>query len=166
MTASIRVVDALDHTSGFVARWLLTNAQTTRPICPVVYAVLPDREGALQVRSASGAELRMPILLRAAKYYWSGVHEGPVQETLADLLRLGMTFRNLGSHTSASLKGPRNQRRHAGRVREISPTRRSVNIALGLEAEVAQHSVDPTLADEPVLKATHAPSGSCDGLLN
>jgi len=99
MTALHRgLVGVLDQTPGFLAQWLRSSAPTTRLLRPVVNAAVPDREVAVRVRSGLGAGLRLPILPRSEKYYWTGVHERHVQETLADLLRPGMTFWDVGAH--------------------------------------------------------------------
>ncbi len=98
MARTGRIVSVLDHTPAFIARRLRSGARTTRLLRPVVNAALPDREVAVEVRSGPGAGLRVPILPRSEKYYWTGVHERHVQEALADLLRPGMTFWDVGAH--------------------------------------------------------------------
>ncbi len=95
---SSRFISVLDHTPGAVARWLRSNARTTRLLRPVVNAALPDREVVVRVRSGVGAGLRMPIHARSEKYYWTGTHERHVQRALAELLRPGMTFWDVGAH--------------------------------------------------------------------
>jgi FkbM family methyltransferase len=98
MAATARVVRALDHVPGFVAKRLWSRARTTRLLRPVVNAVLPDGEVVIRVRSGPGAGLHLPIHLHTEKYYWSGVHERHVQDALAMLLRPGMTFWDIGAH--------------------------------------------------------------------
>lgn len=98
MTMSMRIVKILDHTPGFVAQWARSGARHTRLLRPLINVALPDREVLIRVRSGVGAELRIPILARSEKYYWTGVHERHLQETLADLLRPGMTFWDVGAH--------------------------------------------------------------------
>ena len=99
MTAlSPRIVGVLDRTPGFVAGRMRSGARLTRALRPMVNATLPDREIAVRVRSGAAAGLRLPILPRSEKFYWTGVHERHVQDALAALLRPGMRFWDVGAH--------------------------------------------------------------------
>jgi FkbM family methyltransferase len=95
---SARIIRALDHVPGFVAQRLQSGTSTTRLLRPVVNAFLPDREIVVRVRSGPAAGLRLPIHPRSEKYYWTGVHERHVQQALAERLRPGMTFWDVGAH--------------------------------------------------------------------
>jgi FkbM family methyltransferase len=92
------LVRVLDHVPGFIAQRLRNATPASRLLRPVLNAVLPDHEITIRVRSGSGAGLELPILPRSEKYYWTGVHERPVQDALAALLRPGMTFWDVGAH--------------------------------------------------------------------
>jgi FkbM family methyltransferase len=98
MVTSSAVVKVFDHVPGFVAQRLHTNMLATRLLRPLINAVIPEREMVISVRSGLGAGLRVPILPQSEKYYWTGAHERHVQDTLADVLRPGMTFWDIGAH--------------------------------------------------------------------
>jgi len=59
--------------------------------------------------------LRLPIMPGSEKYYWSGTHEGHVQEALARELSAGMCFWDVGAHIgffscmASKLVGPQGQ---------------------------------------------------------
>jgi FkbM family methyltransferase len=98
MIMSTPIVRLLDHTPGFIAQWARSGAPSTRLLRPIINTVLPKREVLIRVRSGVAAGIRLSIVPRSEKYYWTGVHERHVQETLADLLRPGMTFWDVGAH--------------------------------------------------------------------
>jgi FkbM family methyltransferase len=64
----------------------------------MVNAVLPNHEVVITVRSGAGMGLKLPILPRSEKYYWTGAHERHIQQALAAILQPGMTFWDVGAH--------------------------------------------------------------------
>jgi FkbM family methyltransferase len=165
---STRFVGILDQTPDFVARWLRSSARTTRLLRPFVNAILPDHEIAIRVRSGFGAGLQMPIFPRSEKYYWSGVHERHVQESLVHLLRPGMTFWDVGAHIGFfSLIASRLVTR-TGHVEAFEPfppnrVRLATSIALNQAANVTIHAI--ALAEGTGTAAFHMTSSSLTGSL-
>jgi FkbM family methyltransferase len=168
MAASSRVVEVLDHTPDLVAKWLRSGALTTRLLRPVVNAVIPERETVITVRSGSGAGLRMPILPRSEKYYWTGVHERHVQKALAELLRPRMTFWDIGAHIgffsllASRLVTP------AGHVHAFEPfpsnhVRLATSVKLNQATNVSVHAV--ALAEHTGSAPFHASASSLMGSL-
>jgi FkbM family methyltransferase len=113
-----RIMDLLP--SG-AARRLHTNSKVTRLLRPLANALLPEDETVVTVRSGIGEGLRLAILPRTEKFYWTGLHEPHVQQALQRALRPGSVFWDVGAHIgfdsmiASRLVGP------GGRVEAFEP---------------------------------------------
>ncbi|MGI8550437.1 MAG: FkbM family methyltransferase [Dehalococcoidia bacterium] len=81
-----------------VASQLQSERQLTRVLRPVVNRLLPQNPTPIVVRAGPAEGLRLVIFPWQEKYYWTGMHEVPVQRALARILRPGMIFWDVGAH--------------------------------------------------------------------
>jgi FkbM family methyltransferase len=93
-----RIVPLVDRLPSRIARAMRSGSGLARITRPVVNRVLPDVETVVTVRSGHAEGLRLPILPRDEKYYWTGTYEQEVQDALAHLLKPGMHFWDVGAH--------------------------------------------------------------------
>lgn len=93
-----RAARVIDLAPVNIASVMGTDRVVTRLLRPLVNRVVPDREIAVTVRSGVGRGLRLPIFPRSEKYYWTGLHELHVQQTLQRKLREGSVFWDVGGH--------------------------------------------------------------------
>jgi FkbM family methyltransferase len=116
-----RAARTLDRTPPGLARFMSTNHGVTKLLRPLVNRLLPDRETAITVRSGAGQGLRLCILPRSEKYYWTGLHERALQQVLQQKLREGSVYWDVGAHIgftsliASRLVGP------SGRVEAFEP---------------------------------------------
>jgi FkbM family methyltransferase len=96
--ASARALALLDRVPAGIARAFTTDARVARLLRPLVNRIVPRGETVVSVRSGAGAGIRLPIDARTEKFYWTGMHERPVQDALARTLRPGMTVWDVGAH--------------------------------------------------------------------
>jgi FkbM family methyltransferase len=65
---------------------------------PIANLALPDEPTSVTVRAGTGAGLRLIILPRTEKYYWSGLYEPRAQEVIAEHLAPGSVMWDVGAH--------------------------------------------------------------------
>lgn len=65
---------------------------------PIFNRLLPTGPSVVEVRSGLAAGIRLEILPRSEKYYWSGTYEPQVLQEIATRLRPGSTYWDVGSH--------------------------------------------------------------------
>lgn len=156
----------IDRMPAPIARRFRADSRLARVVRPVVNRFVPDGETVVAVRSGTGEGLKLPVRLKSEKYYWTGTHEPHVQAALADLLRPGMTFWDVGAHIgfvttmAARLVGPQ------GRVVSFEPMpetatrlRRSIELNGFENVTVEECAVD----DFNGTKTLHPPKSTGDG---
>lgn len=135
----------LERTPAAVAHRFRTDSSLARLVRPVVNRLLPAQPTVVTVRSGAAKGIRLPLYLREEKYYWTGLHEEPVQQALVGSLARGMTFWDVGAHIgfysllASRLVGS------DGHVRSFEPmpaNRARLELAIRLNA-AANVSVDP-----------------------
>lgn len=65
---------------------------------PIVNRAVASGESEVEVQCGVGKGLRLGVHLRHEKYYFTGLHEPWVQQAIADRLRPGMIFWDVGAH--------------------------------------------------------------------
>jgi FkbM family methyltransferase len=116
-----RAARTLDRTPASLARLMSTNHGVTKLLRPLVNRLLPARETVITVRSGAGQGLRLCILPRSEKYYWTGLHEHALQLALLQNLHQGSVYWDVGAHIgftsliASRLVGP------SGRVEAFEP---------------------------------------------
>lgn len=158
----------LDRTPPGFAHLMRTDHRIAKFLRPVLNQLLPDRETTVTVRAGVGQGLRLPILPRAEKYYWTGLHEPHVQQALMRELQPGSVVWDVGAHIgftsliAARLVGP------AGRVEAFEPyppnqQRLTRAITLNGAANVGVHP--EALGAEPGTRVFHLHDSSLQGSL-
>ncbi len=144
--------------SGWVPRPIVNklhhDSRLTRVVRPVVNRLVPDRQVLVTVRSGPAKGVRLYILPGREKYYWTGLHELHVQETLTRLLRPGAIFWDIGAHTgffsllASRIVGPGGQV-HAFEPMTLNRERLTRSIAANAASNVSIHAeaVAATSAD-------------------
>lgn len=92
------VVSALDRVPAGVAARLRPTSTAARLLRPLVRRLVPGDFTPVVVRSGGARGLRLLINAKDEKYYWSGTIEEGVQNALADVLRPGDVFWDVGAH--------------------------------------------------------------------
>lgn len=98
MALSDGMIAVLNMIPGSLAARFRNGALVTRALRPLVNRLLPGRAAWIVVRSGPARGLRLLIEPKTEKFYWTGAHEVAVQQTIADLLKPGMTFWDVGAH--------------------------------------------------------------------
>jgi FkbM family methyltransferase len=91
-------VAIMNHLPGFLATSFRSHTVAARILRPLVNRVVPDVPTPIVVRSGAAKGIRLLIYPRHEKYYWSGTHEEAVQQAVADILKPGATFWDIGAH--------------------------------------------------------------------
>lgn len=138
-----------------------TGGVGARVVRPVLNRLVGDGLAVVTVRSGHASGLRLAIDRRGEKFYWTGLHERPVQELFVELIRSGSVVWDVGAHRgffsllAARLAGPE------GRVHAFEPapaTARTLRESVGLngldnvtvhELAVAGHEGEAVLNVRP-----------------
>lgn len=106
-------VSLVDRLPAPVARRLRGTGPAVRFLRAIANPMLPDTFTVVTVRSGRAAGTRIEIDPRSEKYYWLGTYEPRVLDLLADCLRPGDVFWDVGAHAgfmvaaASRLVGPR-----------------------------------------------------------
>jgi FkbM family methyltransferase len=95
---SARVVRLLNAVPGPVASSFGSGSVAARVTRPVLNRLLPAGRATVAVRSGAAQGIRLVVLPRREKYYWTGAYEIGVQDALVRLLRPGLTVWDVGAH--------------------------------------------------------------------
>jgi FkbM family methyltransferase len=107
--AVVRLVEAVPAP---VASSFRSSSRAARVARPLLNRLLPAQTTEVAVRSGPAQGIRLVVLPRREKYYWTGAYEPGVQDALVRLLRPGMTVWDVGAHIgffsllAARLVGP------------------------------------------------------------
>ena len=92
------VASALDRVPASVAARIRPTSAAARLLRPFVRRLVPAGITPVVVRSGGAKGLRLLINAKDEKYYWTGAIEEGVQNALADVLRPGDVFWDVGAH--------------------------------------------------------------------
>jgi FkbM family methyltransferase len=143
----------------YVIAHLRSRSLASRILRPLVNKVLPAGPITVGVMSGPARGQRLLIYPRLEKYYWTGNHERPVQETIVAMLGPGGSFWDVGAHIGfMTLIGSRLVG-HAGVVHAFEPMpanreRLERNIANNSAGNVQIHAL--ALSDENGRLTLHA----------
>ena len=73
------IVGLVDHVPSALAGVMRSDSILARATRPFLNRVVPA-EAVVTIRSGAAKSLRLPIMPRTEKYYWTGTHEGHVQD--------------------------------------------------------------------------------------
>jgi FkbM family methyltransferase len=93
--AVVRLVDAVPAP---VASSFRSSSFAARAARPLLNRLLPAQTTEVAVRSGPAQGLRLVVLPRREKYYWTGAYEPGLQDALVRLLGPGMTVWDVGAH--------------------------------------------------------------------
>ena len=91
-------VVALNHVPAPVAGAFGYDSRLGRLARPLVNRLVPRGVVPVVVRSGPAAGIKLLIDPQTEKFFWTGVHELPVQHALERLLHPGSTFWDVGAH--------------------------------------------------------------------
>jgi FkbM family methyltransferase len=81
-----------------VARLFTTDSRASKLLRPLVNRLAPQGLTWVDVRSGEAQGISLLIDAQKEKFLWTGLHEPAVQRALAEQLRPGMTFWDVGAH--------------------------------------------------------------------
>jgi len=81
-----------------VARLFTTDSRASKLLRPLVNRFAPQGLTWVEVRSGGAHGISLLIDAQKEKFLWTGLHEPAVQRALAEQLRPGMTFWDVGAH--------------------------------------------------------------------
>ncbi len=93
-----QVAKLIDHIPSAAVPWLRGDTRFARFIRPIINRALPDRAMPVVVLSGQAKGIHMLIKPRAEKFYWTGLHEEHTQKAIADILKSGMSYWDVGTH--------------------------------------------------------------------
>jgi FkbM family methyltransferase len=93
--AVVRLVDAVPAP---VASSFRSSSLAARAARPLLNRLLPAQTTEVAVRSGPAQGIRLVVLPRREKYYWTGAYERELQDALVRLLRPGMAVWDVGAH--------------------------------------------------------------------
>jgi FkbM family methyltransferase len=125
-----------------------------RLIRPLVNRLLPTQPTAVTVRSGVGAGLRLVINPQTEKFFWAGDHEVAVQQELADTLRPGMSFWDVGAHAGFFTIIAGRQVGEGGRVHAFEPMS---DTRARLQSSVAQSGLTNTTVHDCAISSQGEP---------
>jgi FkbM family methyltransferase len=104
------------------------GAGWSRVAGPLLRPLLPDRAVSLPVLTGPAQGIRLAANLRYDAFYWTGTYERETQQALADILRPGEAFWDVGAHVgffsllAARVVGP------AGHVLALEPVPANIRL--------------------------------------
>lgn len=140
------VVRAMNAVPAPIARVFTSHGRAAAIARPLVNSLMPGRPIPIVVRSGPAAGIRLLILPREEKFYWSGTHERAVQEAVVRALRPGMCFWDVGAHVgfftflASRCVGARGQV-HAFEPLEAAQSRLRAAVELNSAMNVTLHPV-------------------------
>jgi FkbM family methyltransferase len=139
--AVVRLVDAVPAP---VASSFRSSSRAARVARPLLNRLLPAQTTEVAVRSGAAQGIRLVVLPRREKYYWTGAYEPGLQQALVRLLRPGAAVWDVGAHIgffsllAARLVGPDGVV-HAFEPMSANRERLQASVALNPGANVVVH---------------------------
>jgi FkbM family methyltransferase len=98
MDLTVRIASLGDKLPSVISRQLRSDSRLTRAIRPLVNIMLPNEPRIVTVIDGPAKGHKLMIFPREEKYYWTGLHEPHVQAAIAQYLRSGDSFWDIGAH--------------------------------------------------------------------
>ncbi len=92
------IVATLNAVPGPVAACFQHDTLAARVLRPLINRLLPTGPTWVVIRSGYGKGLHLLIHAGVEKFYWTGMHERPVQQAMSRVLKPGTTFWDIGAH--------------------------------------------------------------------
>ena len=138
------MVRLLNAVPAPVASSFRSSSLAARAARPVLNRLLSAETATVTVRSGPARGLRLVVLPRREKYYWTGAYETGVQEAFVRLLRPGLTVWDIGAHIgfftllAARIVGP-DGTVHAFEPMSANRERLLAGVSLNAAANVVVH---------------------------
>ena len=140
------VVSLVNRVPARLATLFRQGGVLARVAAPVLERVLPDHPREIVVRGGRARGVRLVAELKREKFYWTGGYESRVQDALAEELRPGGSFWDVGAHLgfftllASRLVGPEGKV-HAFEPLPANRARLETGISLNDATNVTLHPV-------------------------
>lgn len=169
MSFTAGIVRLIDRVPGPIAALAAGDSRPARLTRPLFNRIVPADETVVTIRSGAGKGLRLPVMPRSEKFYWTGAYERHVQDLLTGMLEPGMRFWDVGAHIGFFTLIAARLVADSGSVTAIEPmpdTRIRLNRAIALNGLTNVTVCDFAIADSADVRTLYpprAPGGHPDG---